>query len=169
MRKGLFLYSVYAYGKLVALVLFGTLVAGIISIFVEFDLLHNLYPMIALGFAPYLLLMKSEGTASWEKFQLTMPIKRKDLATSLYLNVLFSSFVGIPILALIWGIKLIMDWGFLDFILSTGLVVAMSVFGALWSMTGLLYSLAYTKLGKASEQALFFCVFHRFWRYGWRP
>jgi len=159
MRKGLLLYSVYAHGKLVALILFGALIAGIVSIFVEFDLLHNWYPLIALGAAPYTLLMKSEGTANWEKFQLTMPIKRKDLATSLYLNVFFASFVGIPVLALIWGMKFVMDANFADFILNVGLVTAMSVFGALWSMTGLLYSLAYTKLGKASEQALFIVCF----------
>jgi len=154
---GLLIFSFHSASVSLALVLLLSLIKGIVAIgLLEHFFIMSSFHYLAAGAAPYVMLMKSEGTAKWEQYQLAMPVKRKNLATILYLNVLAASLLVIPIIGVVWGVGFLFNQAAMHEIIQTGLINITFSLSFILLMTALLYPLASTKLGQFSEQGLFF-------------
>jgi len=154
---GLLIYSFYSMGGSLAIVLSLSLLIGIVALISGNNLLMQAFTLTVFGAAPYVVLTKSGGTAKWERFQLAMPIKRKNLATSLYLNVLIALILELPVAAIVVGAGFIFNEGMADLLRYGGFAnFAFFVYGIALLFAALLYPLACTKLGGRNEQGLFF-------------
>jgi len=106
--------------------------------------------------APYLVIQKSEGTPKWEPYLLAMPLKRKNLAAILYLNVFIASLFAIPVLGVMWGVGFIFNGFVTEAILAGGYVSIAVGYGAVLLMAALIYPIGSTKFGARNMQGLFF-------------
>jgi len=129
---------------------------GIGSQIVEFDLLIIYFPIIAVGAAPYMVLMRSESTPTWDKYQIAVPIKRKELASSLYLNVFIASLLGIPIIGIVRVVGYVLNGGIFTEVLTSGYINIANVYGIVFFTTAFLYPLGLSRLGQRSTQGVFF-------------
>jgi len=153
---GLLSFSFHSAKWSLALSLLASLAIGIFAIIREENALLFTFHYIAVGAAPYVVLMKSEGIAKWEQYQLAMPVKRKNLASILYLNVLITSLLIIPILGVVWGLGFIINPDTMPTIIQNGYIHIAFAFGFILLLTAILYPLGCSKLGEFSEQGLFF-------------
>ena len=99
--KGLLRYFWYANGGRLVILFLQVIAWGIIFLVSGNAIIHAIFGINAIAGATIALLtaMGSKETL-WERFQLTMPVRRRDLAKSQYLSVAVFSLVGIPIFAL---------------------------------------------------------------------
>jgi len=102
--------------------------------------------------APAVLIFKSKTYSQWHEYAPKLPMKKKDFINATYLEIFLSSLYGIPVLAIIWLVASLVHPGIVDF--NEGLAVAGGSFGIVLIMTGLVYSLQFTKLGKSEELLL---------------
>ena len=152
---GLLKLSISTISGSLILVLGFSLILGIAAQIFEEGIIMSLFPFLAMGAAPFIVLMKSEGTAKWEQYLIAMPVRRKDLATSLYLNVFVALLLGLPVLGAVWGLGILLHDYMSDLILQTGFTSVATVFSNFMLLAALLFPLGCTKLGKRSEQGLF--------------
>jgi hypothetical protein len=131
------------------------LLAGVAAQLLDSPMLLIYFPFLAVGAAPYIVLMKSEGTPTWDKYVIAVPIKRKELASSLYLNVFAASLLGIPLVALVWALGYALN-GSAPVLLSSGFTNVANVYGLVFFMTAILYPAGSSRWGQRSTQAVFF-------------
>jgi len=127
---------------------------GIGAIFSGHNAVIQLFAVLAAGSAPYIVMMKTGGIAKWEQYQLSMPIKRKHLATILYLNVLIAALMMLPIIGAVWGVGFIFNAVTVETIVQ-GLGGISFIYGSVLLMAALLYTLGCTRLGGQNESGLF--------------
>jgi len=154
---GLLTYSLHSASGSLALVLLVSLLVGIVALISGHELpLLQLFPLLGAGAAPYVVLMNSEGTPKWESYQIAMPIKRKDVASALYLNVFIASLLGIPIIGIVWAVGFVLNENMLAMILNSGGLSGVAfVYGVVFFTTTFLYPLGCTRFGQRSTQGLF--------------
>jgi len=152
---GLLKYSFHSASGSLALTIVFALMVGIIAQITEIEIVLQLFPMYAIGSVPYIVMSKSGGIAKWEQYLLATPIKRKNLVTSLYLNVFIALLLAIPILGIVWSVGSIVNNKTLEFILLGNLSSISLVASIVLLMAALLYPIGSTKIGGRSEQAIF--------------
>ena len=101
--KGLVQFYFYAQSGNILGILAVSLVLSALAVITGIQLIYNVSIMIAIGGAPYLVVMGmgSKEYSKWERFRVAMPIKRGELAGTQYLAILLASLVGLPIAALV--------------------------------------------------------------------
>jgi len=106
--KGLLLYLwYYAGGKLIILNI-QAIVWGILHLFFNHTLTLMLFGLNAIAGATFILMAgMGNKEIDWERFQLSMPVRRSDLAKSQYLSVGIVSLIGIPIYIAFVGLSTI--------------------------------------------------------------
>jgi len=156
---GLLKYSFFSMnGSLVLVILVG-LSLGILSIFIEYYVIYVAFlPLVVFGGPAHIIMSKSEMTSKWEQFQVSMPIKRKDIATVPYIIILLALLSGIPVSTLISVIHFVLRENTMDFLMrsfaNTFLIV-----GTVLLTAALFYPFAYTKFGNRSRKGLgFVCL-----------
>jgi len=99
--KGLLLYFLYSAGWRLAIVYLQSIAWGVAFLIFGNIWLHFIFGVNAIASAT-LLIVTGMGNKEivWERFQLTMPVRRSDLATSQYLSVGLAPLIGIPIFVL---------------------------------------------------------------------
>jgi len=156
---GLLTYSFHSIsGSLILIQLFA-LLAGLTGIAAKIgglDIILHSFPWMAVGAAPYILVSKSGSIEKWERYQLTMPIKRKDLATMLYLNVFLSLHLAFPVVGVVWGIGFIFQQASLYTLIHGWFPSIAYAYGTILLFTALIYPIGSTKLGGRSKDGLFF-------------
>ena len=157
---GLMTYSFHEARGSLLLVLSLTLFAGIIIEITEFSLAVQTFLIYAAGAAPYVVIQKSEGTPKWESYLLAMPIRRKNLASILYLNVFTASFLMIPITGVVWLVGFIFNNVVMEVFIDSGFIFFAIAYGAMLLFAALIYPISSTKFGGRSVHGLFFvCLF----------
>lgn len=104
--KGLMLYLwYYAGGKLLILNL-QAIVWGIIFLASGGLIIQVIFGLNAVAGATFVLIAgMGNKEIDWERFQLSMPVRRRDLASSQYLSVTIASLVGVPIFIIFTGLS----------------------------------------------------------------
>jgi len=155
---GMLVFSYYSVGKSVIRNLLMWLVIGIIAVIISQYLgtipLLQLFMSVA-GAAPLIVLMQSGGTAKWEQYQLAMPIKRKNLATILYLNVFMAMLMTIPVIAVFFGVGFIFS-EVTPATITQSLTNASFIYGYVFLLTAIVYPLACTRFGAQNETGLMY-------------
>jgi len=108
---GLLLYLFYNSGLKLAVLFSQSIVWGVIYIVTGNTWVHMIFAYNAIASAAFLLLagMGNNKEINWERFQLSMPVKRRDMAISQYLCVAMASLVGIPIYVAIIAINVLIN------------------------------------------------------------
>ena len=150
---GLLIFSYHGLSGSLAIALPLILLTGVIGQVAGVELLMQFFLFFVMGAIPYMAILKSSGIILWEQFQISMPIKRTDVATSAYLAVFLASLVGIPIIAAVWGLGVVLNSGMNEYMYNS-LWIAALVHRFSLLFTALIYPLAVTKLGKRNESAL---------------
>jgi len=153
---GLMTFSFYDVGGNVLRALPLPLIIGITGVIFEVELLLMFFPIMAITNAPYVVMMKSEGTPTWDKFQIAMPIRRKDIASTLYLNVFIASLLAIPVIGIVWLVGYVVNGSTLAEILTGGFSMVGVMYGAVLLSTAILYPLGLSPFGKRNIQSVFF-------------
>jgi len=151
---GLLTFTFHAASSSLMLVLPLILLVGVVAQITEIALAVQLFPFMAVGAAPYIVLMKSEGTAKWEPYQIAMPVKRKHMVTALFSAIFISSLMWIPIIGAVWGVGLIFSDVVVESIFYGGYISIAYVYGTALLTAAIIYPLACTKLGQRSEAGL---------------
>jgi len=153
---GLMTFSFYDIGGNVLRALPLPLIIGIVGVIFEVEFLLALFPFMAITNAPYVVMMKSEGTPTWDKYQIAMPVKRKDIASTLYLNVFIASLLAIPVIGIVWLAGYVVNGSTFAEILSGGFSVVGLMYGMVLLSTAILYPLGLSPLGQRNMQSVFF-------------
>jgi len=149
--KGLITYSFYAIDKSLISELVLLLVLGILFMVTENIMFYNFFVMSALAAAPYIFLSKSGDSSKWDRFQISMPVKRTEVIKALYLAVILLMLPGIPLIGIIWGLGYVMHESAYSF---EFIMPALSA-GSVLTWVALLFPLSFTKIGRNNEQILF--------------
>jgi len=153
---GLLTFSFYSVmGSLIFVILY-VLLIGVVAQITELDFVVQIFLFNATCAVPYIVIQKSEGTPKWEPYLLAMPIKRKNLATILYLNVFIASLFAIPIIGVVWGVGFIFNEVVMATILYGGFMTIAFAYGSMLLFAALIYPIGSTKLGQRNIQGLFF-------------
>jgi len=104
--KGLLLYFLYSAGWKLVTIYLQSIVWGIAFMIFGGGWLHLIFGINAISGATFLI-VSTMGNKEivWERFQLTMPVRRRDLATSQYLSVGLAPLVGIPLFVIFTGLS----------------------------------------------------------------
>ena len=110
--KGLLLYLWYfAGGKLIILNI-QAIAWGIAILFFYNPVVHVLFGLNAIAGATFILIAgMGNKEIEWERFQLSMPVGRRNMASSQYISVWFASLVGIPIFVAFTGLSSLLHDG----------------------------------------------------------
>ena len=155
--KGLLIYSFQAARVNLAIILFACLgmAAGLLATGNSY--LYLYFGVFTINVPVYIVINTLGKTrAIWERFQIAMPVKRNNIATLKYLQVILASIIGIPFFIVVAGTTFVLHEGYPVFsIAEISPFVSISLL-----MAGLLLPLACTKIGEKSQEALFTaCMF----------
>ena len=152
--KGLLLFYYYGVSGTIVLCMALSLMMVTVAIITGNDIIYGVSILLSVAGLPYTIIvsMCQKSYLKWERFRLTMPIKRRELASVQYLCVLLASLVGFPLAVLIVvvtpkihgtsGIE--MDLFYILSILALPLLYA-----------GLLFTIGCTKIGEKYGEVVF--------------
>ena len=104
--KGLLLYLWYFTGGKLIILNIQAIVWGIVILFFYNPVVHVLFGLNAVAGATFILIAgMGSKEVEWERFQLSMPVRRRNMASSQYISVWLASFVGIPIFVIFTGLS----------------------------------------------------------------
>jgi len=152
---GMLKFDFYNLKGSILLILLFMPATGIFAQLIGIDIIIQLFPFYAIGALPYIALIKMGGITNWEQYLISMPIKRKQLAASHYLKIVIAMLMGIPIVAVVWGLDIILNQTAIESYLNAGLGSVAATYSTIMLMTALLFPLGSTKLGGLSEGGTF--------------
>lgn len=160
-QKGLLIYLFHSVIGSLLIVLLICFVMATALLITGNPLVYSLLAGIGIIGPPYVVLMGMGGSKypKWERFQISMPIKRSDLVTYQYLSMALASTVGIPFVAIFTAIGYRMHERLFDYNLVTALINISAHIAVPLIMLGLLLPLASTKMGEGKEEGLTFVCF----------
>jgi len=119
------------------------------------EVLLTFFPFLAVSAATYVVMMKSEGTPTWDRYLIAMPVKRKNNASILYLNVFIASLIGLPLIGVVWAAGYVIFGNTLADIFIGGLPMFAFVYGSQLLATAFLYPMGLSRLGQRNTQSVF--------------
>ena len=106
--KGLLLYFLYDAGGKLALLFLQSIAWGIAFLIWGGVILHFIFGVNAVaGVAMIVIVGMGNKEIDWERFQLSMPVIRRDLASSQFISVGLTPLVGIPLFVLFTALSAI--------------------------------------------------------------
>jgi len=150
---GMALFAIASHSSSLLLVLLFSLFLGVAGVISGNIQLLTLFPFVASGAAPIIVLMKYEGTIKWEQYLVAMPLRRKELVMSFYLNILIASLLGIPVIGVVCGVVYIFSPEMMGFLHIGWAAVALTL-SVILLLTALLFPLASTGFGQRRESGL---------------
>ena len=160
--KGLMAYYYYSSRGIFLFVFALCLGAAAIFLITGQTQAHFFVGMFAISIPAYVIMvsMGYEG-AKWERFQITMPVRRKELADSQYIRILLASIVGIPFFVIVTGIGYVLHENlFENPFMSTVVVSTSLLLSHPLILAGLIFPLTFlVKEGGRQDAAIVICVF----------
>ena|GEM_PF-1498640 len=124
-------------------------------------LLFNFAALFGLLSFPLLVITSlGDKDGAWERFQLTMPIKRSDLLRVQYLAAMVAVVIGVALvvttifLSDLFGMTIFAEQMEMDNNFTAGIFTMLPTLAMPFLMSGLFFPLATTKLGKGKEAAI---------------
>jgi len=152
---GLLLYLFYNSGVKLAVLFTQGIVWGIIFLITGNVWVHMIFGFNAIAGASFMLLAgMGNKEINWERFQLSMPVKRRDMAASQYLSVVIASLVGVPVFVVINGLYVLFNEG-VYFTFMTLVAGAAPFLAIPFILAGFVFPLACLKSFENKQDALF--------------
>ncbi|MCL2201615.1 MAG: ABC-2 transporter permease [Oscillospiraceae bacterium] len=152
--RGLLTFSLYASLGNASLALLGCIVLAIVFLITDNILFLSFLKMCGFLIMPmYVILSLGDKEGRWERFQLTMPIKRSSLLKAQYLSVVLSLIAPAIIVAITFGVRAFLQMEALedDDVMH---VLALAALGMPFFMAGIFFPLSSSKLGRGKEAPL---------------
>jgi len=159
--KGLLMYAFYSVRRNISIALLLVLTLGAALLITGNVTVYTFFVFVAILAFPYLIIvsMGAKNALKWEKYRISMPIKRGNLVASFYLSVLIATIVGLLVCGVILGISMLLHDDLLHHVIKTAFVQLSYSFGVVFLMTGLLLPIASTKFGEGRGEAFFTVCF----------
>lgn len=159
--RGLLIYLFSSTTGSLLMVQFLTLVMAAALMYTGSQLVYTMFSGIGIVGPPYVILMGMGGGkyGKWERFQLSMPLKRSDLVASQYIGILIAAITGLPIVLLFTALAHSMHETLFMGSLTTSLVGVTALLGIPLVMVGLLFPLSCTRWGEDKQEGLAFASF----------
>jgi len=136
------------------------LIIGILSLITESFLLFWAFAAFSIGGPSVIMITKIESTSNWARFQVSAPVKRKNLVDASYLSAILAMLPGLPLVGAVAGMHFIIYGGIPNSILNLWLLMLAYTAGSVFMLAALIYPFAKTGIGQNNEQALIsICVF----------
>ena len=157
--RGLLQFYFYAQsGNLVGLAIYCMVVAAA-AVITGHSLIYGFAILSAIAGAPYIIIiaMGNKEYLKWERFRLTMPIKRGDIASAQYFCILLAALVGFPLAVLVVVLTSVIHG--IDHSLGTALVEILAMLANPLLFTGLVFPVASTKFSENKQElSVAFCL-----------
>ena len=155
--RGLLSFFYYSSRGNASILLLICVALAIASLIINNDFLTNAFAGVAIGGLPYVIIigMAGKNYPKWERFQLTMPVRRSQLIGSQYLCIFLASLVGLPFAVLVKIISFSL-YEF-DYSLVAALFSHLTILAMPLVMAGVLFPIASTKFGK-NKGEIFFAI-----------
>jgi len=152
--NGLILYSLYSSSGNIVLFLSISIILGVIYAITGNDPFSFLPPAIAVTTLPCTLMLTNhkDSASKWNRFQLTMPVKRKDVIASKYLGLLLLLVVGTVIFGMFTILGAVMHNG--EDTTARALFTFSLLAGAALLSGGLFYPAVYVFSDESKSEAL---------------
>ena len=120
---------------------------------------YSFFSVAAVGILPYLVMIRmgAKNQLKWEKFQVSMPLKRKNLVASFYLSILIATIAGFLLCGIVLGIGFVLHESLLEHAMDTAFGSVTYVIAIALLMAALLLPIGSTKFGE-NKGELFFTV-----------
>jgi len=157
--RGLLMYSYYTSRGNMGLALLLILALGVALLITGNHVVYSFFALASVGVLPYLIMIRmgAKNQLKWEKFQVSMPVKRKNLVASFYLSILIATIAGFLLCGVILGIGLIIHEGLLEYVIETSFAQVSYVIGIALLMGSLLMPIGSTKFAE-NKGELFFTI-----------
>ena len=160
--RGLLIFSFHAASGNASLVLLASIALAVIYLITGNQFFFSMMPLVGLLMFPMMVIASlASKDGKWERFQLTMPIRRGGLLGMQYLSVLGALIIAIALVVVTIALSIFLGNGALhghDFV--TGLRNIMLVLAMPFLMSGLCFPLASTRFGQDKGPAILtFCQF----------
>ena len=163
--KGLLSLMLHGVNDTLAIIALACVGLGAAMLITGDSVFLNFFVMASICVFPYIVMMRMGGATmnSWERFQIAMPISRRDQVNSFYVGILLASVVGIPLVALVSLTAPLLHEGIFGYqypamailVTTTAVYLSMPLV-----MAALIFPLAVTKLGEGRGELLFtICMF----------
>ena len=156
--QGLLLYFLLTIGTTILMIQTQALVWGIIYVISGNIWIHMFFGINAIAAASFAIIMNmTNKDVIWERFKLTMPIRRSDLAASQYLSVAIASVVGMPLYVVISWLGAVFNEG-VYFTFSSVLVNMSSFLSTPLLLSGFIFPLACVKALEDKQEWFFMLI-----------
>jgi len=106
--SGLLLYFLYSAGGKLAISFLQTIAWGIAFLFTGNVWVHMIFGINAIAGAALIVIVgMGNKEVDWERFQLTMPVRRNDMIRSQFMSIALASLVGVPLFVIITGLSVL--------------------------------------------------------------
>lgn len=152
----------------ISITLMACSIIGIIFLVTGIFGFHTFFILMTIVMPSYSIITSIAGgyvskySSKWERFQIAMPVRRKDVVFSQYLCIIISSIVGIPFMVIITGITIALHENLLEIVdkvvRSTVSIFSMA-FGIVLLTGALFFPLTCMKISKnRGESFAFICL-----------
>ena len=159
--KGLLIYSFHAASGNLAIIILVCLVLAASLLITGNGQLYFWFGVFAINGPVYIVIagIAAKTGVMWNRFQLAMPVKRSDLVSLQYLQVIIASIIGIPLFIVIAGITFTLHEGYPNFAVAE-IVIRISQFLPMsLLMAGLVFPLTNIKIGENRQEAISIACF----------
>ena len=154
--KGLMIYSFHAESGNLAIILLVCLVMAVGLLITGNGQIGFWFGVLTIN-APVFTVISGMGAKTgvmWKRFQLAMPVRRSDLVSLQYLQVIIASIIGIPLFMVITSLAFTLHEGYPDFSVAESFIRISQFLPMSLLMAGLVFPLANTKIGENRQEAI---------------
>jgi len=159
--KGLLKFSLQSSSGNFAIAMLVCLALGVALLVTGNATVYTFFVTVTITFPPMFFMMGSAGggnSSKWERFRISMPVRRKDVIASNYLGVILTSLVGLPIFLVFSGLSVFLHADLTDLITSTALYEFTRFFCVALFTASIFYPLVNTIGGNKGEGLLMVCM-----------
>lgn len=149
----------------ISITLMACSIIGVIFLVTGISSFHTFFIIMAVLMPPYSIITSIAGgyvskySSKWERFQIAMPVRRKDVAFSQYLCIIIASIVGIPFIVIITSITIALHESLLEIagkvVSSTVSIFSISI-GIALLLGALFFPLTCMRISKNKGESLTF-------------
>jgi len=151
------MYSFYSARGNVGLAVMVALAMGAALLITGNPIVYSFFPIVAIGIPPYLIMIKmgAKNQLQWEKYQASMPVKRKNMVAAFYLSILIAAIFGFILCGIILGASVILHESIAEIVRETAFGQVSYALGMVLLMGGLLLPIGSTKVAENRGEAFF--------------
>ena len=155
--RGLLMYSFYSARGNIGVAILVALAMGVALLITGNTVVYTFFVSVAIGIPPYLIMMKmgAPNQLQWEKYQVSMPVKRKNMVAAFYLSILLAAIFGLLLCVVILGVGFILHESIAEVIIETAFSQLSYILGLALLMGGLLLPIGSTKVAENRGEAFF--------------